>query len=177
MDDDVFPEQDPRPDEDAWEAYLTFVGPLLGASDDVGLNNTELGALEEVLGEPVPFEIGLLLIMGVPDAFPWRNWKGDPAGQLAEWNRDVASTLAIDPADLDGAPQLLPIFGNVAVPIGSSVGDPASDANPLFRIEPTGVQLAGLDVADWLHKQFDMPLPWWPENQLGVFPFWSDRVS
>lgn len=168
----TFVEQDPRPDEDAWEAYLNFVRPLLNASDETGLENAELSQLESVLGSPLPFEIGLLLVMGVPDTFPWRNWKGDQADQLREWNEQVSTSLKLDPDDFNSAPKLLPIYGNVAVPLS-----PAEDASPLFRIEPSGVTLAGLDLGDWLHKEFDMPLPWWPDNTPSNVPFWSDRVS
>ncbi len=172
VDDASLPEQDPRPDEDAWEAYLNFVRPLMEASDATGLENVQLAALEQVIGGSVPFEVGLLLVMGVPDTFPWRNWQVDAASQLAEWNRQVSQTLKLDSDELSQAPQLLPIYANVAVPIG-----PVTDASPLFRVDPSGLTFAGLDLADWLHNEFDMPLPWWPNNQPGDVRFWSDKLS
>ena len=171
MDDSSLPEQDPRPDEDAWEAYLNFVRPFMEASEKTGLENTQLAELETALGAPVPFEVGLLLVMGVPDIFPWRNWQTAAESQLNEWNHQIAQALNVDVEGLSHAPQLLPIYGNIAVPIG-----PVADASPLFRIDPSGPSLAGLDLADWLHKEFDLPLPWWPENELVEVAFWSERL-
>lgn len=172
VDEESFPEQDPRPDEDAWEAYLNFVRPLLHASDDTGLENTQLAELEKACGSPVPFEIGLLLIMGVPNTFPWKNWTADPTTQLAAWNAEVSASLKLDTAELADAPPLLPLYANVAVPLSRS-----DEASPLFRIDPSGVTLAGLDLGDWLNKEFDMPLPWWPDNAPEPVPFWTERVS
>lgn len=175
--DDLFPDQDPRPDEDAWEAYLTFVVPLLGASQDNGINNAQLRSLETALGTSLPFEIGLLLVMGTPGVFPWRQWDADPEQQLLDWDAEVAGCVNVPVDELANAPKLLPIFGNIAVPVSMGDGESSADANPLFRIEPNGVHLAGLDLADWLHKQFDMPLPWWPENHQRTFPFWTERLT
>lgn len=177
MSDDTFPEQDPRPDEDAWEAYLNFVRPILGASDETGLSNADITELETALGAALPFEAGLFLVMGVPDAFPWRMWAADSGDQLDSWNAEIATTLKVPVEELASAPPLLPLFANVAVLCGDSVDEPTNEANPLVRVDPAGVSLAGLDLADWLHREFDAPLPWWPDNQLRTFPFWSERLA
>jgi len=177
VEDGSFPEQDPRPDEDAWEAYLNFVRPFLDASDDTGLESTQLHNLEELLGAPLPYEVGLFLVMGVADTFPWRMWGTDPATQLDEWNQEIRTALALGPDELAGAPSLFPIYANVAVPVGLDENPDAGGSTPLFRVDPSSVQLAGLDLADWLGKQFDLPLPWWPDNVPPPVPFWSDLVT
>jgi len=177
VEDGSFPEQDPRPDEDAWEAYLEFVRPFLDARDDTGLENSQLRTLEELVGAPLPFEVGLLLVMGVPDTFPWRNWNTDPEAQLTEWNAELGTALGLDAQDLLDAPRLFPLYANVAVPLVADQGETPGVTAPVFRVDPGSLQLAGLDLADWLHKQFDVPLPWWPDNQPQTVPFWSDRLG
>lgn len=182
MDDDTFPQLDPRPNEDAWEAYLNFVRPLIGASDDTGLDAPAVKNLNEIVGGTIPYEVELLLVMGVPETFPWHNWSDDPQAQIDKWHAEVCSLLNISEAELAHAPALLPIFANIAIPTGLSASaaeadDDAGNTVPLLRVEASGVSLAGLDLADWLHKQFDAPLPWWPDNQPEPVPFWSDRIS
>ncbi len=74
---------EPRPDEDAWEAFLDLALERIGGERAPGLTNREIGELEEVIGCQLPFEVGLMLVMGVPTAEPWRQWT-DPAKDWAE---------------------------------------------------------------------------------------------
>ncbi|MBT8241639.1 MAG: hypothetical protein HKN94_16780 [Acidimicrobiales bacterium] len=175
MADDLgFPELDPRPDEEAWEAYLTFAAPILGSDDALGLENDQLIALEEELGTQLPFEIGLLLVMGVPPTDGWWRWHSDAAERLAAWNDLIGASLGVSADDLVAAPKLLPLFEDYAVPVEPATGREATESNPILHLGDDGVTVAGLDLADWLHKQFDIPLPWWPENEPRTFPFWSE---
>lgn len=186
MDDDTFPQLDPRPNDDAWEAYLNFVRPLIGASDATGLDAHGVRDLNTALGATIPYEIELFLVMGVPDTFPWRNWNNDPQAQFDEWQDQVRTALGISETELAKVPRLLPIFANVAVPIGlvahttqdsTDGADNPGNTVPLLSVDATGVSMAGLDLADWLHKQFDAPLPWWPDNRPEPVPFWGDRAN
>jgi len=177
MADDLgFPDLDPRPDEDSWEAYLTFATPILGSDDALGLDNDQLTALETQLGAQLPFEIGLLLVMGIPAADGWWHWGDDPTALLEIWQIQVESTLGVTEEEFANAPKLLPLFEGYAVSTEPAEGEDSADSNPVLRIDDSGVSTAGLDLADWLHKQFDVPLPWWPENNERRFRFWNDAT-
>lgn len=193
--DDLFLE--PRPDEDAWEAFLDFALERIGGERSPGLTNRELGELESVVGYQLPFEVGMLLVMGVPRAERWRQWE-DPQADLAEWNDYVLSGICFDieHADFwfDGwgkkperlneridranaafsneVPPLFPIYGHRAVPLTPADGQPNSDGNPVFSVSQTDVIVYGQDLAAWMHHEFGVPLPMWPSDERR-FPFWT----
>lgn len=195
---DGMPALDPTPDEDAWEAYLTFALERLGADGSNGVTNAQLAELEAACGVALPFEIGLLLVMGVPDGERWRRWGDDPAGELAEWNAGLLDGILFDVVENDiwypawgdkpdpdhrgaaiteqfsAAPQLLPLYGHRAVPLAIATDETAMEANPILSIMQTDVIVYGKDLADWLHREFEVPLPMWPPTAKRTFPFWSD---
>ena len=189
---------EPRPDEDGWEAFLDLALERIGGDRSPGLTNRQIGDLEAVLGCRLPFEVGLLLVMGVPAGDSWHQWS-DPEAELAAWNDQVVSGFCFDiehnhfwfdgwgskPATLDAqlsharsqleehVPQLFPIFGNCAAPLTAAHGQSDSDANPVFSVDRSAVIKRGDDLAAWMHAEFDVPLPMWPAEERH-FDFWSD---
>ena len=187
---------EPRPDEDAWEAFLNLALERIGGERSPGLSNRQIGELEDVLGCQLPFEVGLALVMGVPAAEPWHQWS-DPALDWATWTDRVAAGFAFDvehnnvwsldwgpkPSTLSSqldvldrqlaaAPALFPLYGMHAMPLSAAEGQANSDGNPVFSIDSSSVLLLGDDLAAWMHHQFEVPLPMWPADPR-TFPFWS----
>lgn len=207
-DDDDFPIDgllalEPSPDEDAWEAYVVFALEQMGAGDEA--NAIEMGVLrklEQTIGVQLPFEIGLLLVVGVPDSDDWMRWGDDPAQQYADWNDRVLSRLLTDvesgsvwpsawgtrpddaesrrsivvSAHADAAP-LLPLYRNRVVPLTAADGEDSADSNPILALDGATVTTVGTDLASWLNEEFDVPLPMWPETAARSFPFWSDLAE
>lgn len=196
---DGFPMMDPSPDEDAWEAFLEFAWARIDGQDANGIDNPLVSKIEIALGTMLPFEIGLFLVMGVPDGDEWFRWSDDPATDLAQFNERMRGALIADVVDndvwcavwgplpdtgeeraavagaaYDAAPQLLPLHTNFAVPVTVAVDEVSSDANPVFAVSGANVQVGGRDLADWMHHHFDVPLPMWPETPVRSFPFWSE---
>ena len=193
---------DPPPDDEACEAYLIFALNILGGDDNNGLTNDELGELERVLGVTLPFEVGLLLVMGVPSEARWIRWNDDPAAKWAGWNTRLheAVVAAVELDDLwvsswgqrpdeagersdaiatllADAPPLLPLYDDRAIPLTTARDVDMAESNPVLSIEHTGVTVRGTDLANWLHREFDVPLPMWPETAARWFPFWSELPS
>ena len=191
---------EPRPGEDAWEAFMELALERIGGERSSGLSNRQIGDLEGVLGCQLPFEIGLMLVMAVPSAEPWRQWS-DPVADWSAWNEHLVAGFAfgiehndvwsIDwgpkPAtltgqidalreQLDAAPALFPIYGNHVVPLTAAEDQANSDGNPIMLIEGSTVALLGDDLAAWMHGQFEVPLPMWPA-EARAFPFWSALVD
>lgn len=163
---------EPPPDEEAWEAYLLWAMDRLGADGTTSVDMKTLALLEKALGRQVPFEVGLLLVIGVPDSDGWHRWGADPAAQLLDWNRN----LQIANRPIDASP-LLPLYRNHAVPVGLAEGQETASSNPVLRIEGDRVRIAGRDLAAWLTAEFDVPLPMWPDTAPRYFPFWSDLAQ
>ena len=189
---------DPTPDEEAWEDYLDFAHPILGGDDSLGLAAQDVRRLEELVGAEVPWEIGLFLVLGVPSADGWWRW-GDAAEErwaewqttvrasvraavaggawAAEWGERPADESAVEAAveaGVAGAPVLLPLFEDCAVPLTVAEGLSTNIANPILRVSAAGVEQVGVDLADWLHQRFDVPLPMWPPSPTRSFPTWTN---
>ncbi len=190
------------PDEDAWESYLTSTLEQLGADGSTGLTNKKLAELERVVGVQLPFEVGLLLVMGVPDTDGWRQWGENPAEQFKEWNTwlvegvmfdvehnafwlsswglrpdEQAHRLEIVEAAVAAAPPLLPIYGHRCIPLTKARGEESAESNPVLSVYQTDLVVYGTDVADWLHNEFDVPLPLWPKTADRWFPLWSELIE
>lgn len=162
-------ELEPAPDEEAWEAYLLWAMEQLGADESTAVEMETLRRLEEALGMQVPYEIGLLLVIGVPATDGWHRWGDDPAAQLEEWRRG----LGIEGVPEDASP-LLPLYGNNAVPTAVADGLDSPTSNPILRIENGAVTVVGANLAAWLTSEFGVPLPMWPDTPPRHFPFWSN---
>ncbi len=196
---DETPFLEPSPEEDAWEAYLGFALEHLGADGSTGLTNKQLAVVEDALGHELPFELGLLLVMGVPDDERWYDWRDDPADQLAQWDAWVLEGIVFDirendfwsptfgprPDDLDERvavaetafsrlPRLFPIGGHRAMPVTVPHGFDSASGNPVLSVVQTDVIQYASDLADWLHKDFGVPLPLWEPTGERRFPFWSE---
>lgn len=160
---DSFLQLDPEPDDEAWESYLEFVMPMLDSVDANGLDAAALARLEEALGHQVPYEVGLLLTIGVPDGDLWWTWKDDPVRQLARFR-----------ADADVEADLLPLYGRCAIALGVGDGVETDARNPVLRLDGAQSTMVGSDLAAWLHAEFNLPLPMWPAPAPRSFPYWSD---
>lgn len=195
------PALDPSPDEEAWEAFLVFALDHMGGNPDNGLSNANLQTLEAAVGRQLPFELGLLLVLGVPDGDRWWRWDEDPAARVTDWNSALLDGILFDveenglwlpswgdrptaSADRSAAVSqlvaeaspLLPIYGHRAMPLDVAVDETAPEANPVFSIVQTDIITYGTDLASWLHREFEVPLPMWPETATRTFPFWSDLM-
>ncbi len=192
---------EPRPDEDAWEAFLDFALDRIGGERSSGLSNRQIGELEAVIGCLLPFEVGLLLVMGVPRDDNWLQWD-DPEADFASWNEKVLAGICFDvehddfwfaewgprpgvlAARLDRAraafahhiPPLFPIYGRCAVPLTAADGAANSDGNPVWSVDRTDVTARGDDLAAWMHGEFAVPLPMWPSEERR-FPFWTELIE
>ena len=143
-----------------------------------------------------------MLIMGVPDAEPWFRWEDDVAGQWAQWNTWLVDGLLFDvehngfwlpdwgaqPAELADkqaitrerfaqAPTIFPLFGHRAMPLMTAPSATSNMGNPVFSVWGTDVIIYGNDLADWMHREVDVPLPEWSPDTERVFPFWSELVE
>lgn len=204
MADDTFgfdetPFLEPAPDEEAWEKYLEFALEQLGTDGSSGLTNAQLAVVEDALGYELPFEVGLLLVMGVPDDDGWLDWRDDPAEQLRSWQAWVTKGIVFDvrendfwsptfgprPDDVDeraagaaaavaGLEPLLPLYRHRAIPVSTPAGHDNASGNPVLSIMQTDVIEYGRDLADWLHRDFRVPLPTWEMPGDRRFPFWSE---
>jgi len=188
---------EPRPDEDGWEAFLDLALERIGGERGPGVTNRQIGELEAVIGYQLPFEVGLLLVMGVPLGDGWHQWD-DPESDWAAWNERVIGGICIDiehddfwfdawgpkPAALDqqialarqafqtSVPPLFPIYKDRAVPLTVPGGFENSDGNPVISIAGSEAIFLG-DLASWLHQDFQVPLPMWPAEERS-FPYWSE---
>lgn len=199
LDGDETPFLEPAPDEEAWAAYLEFAVEHLGADGSTGLTNAQLAEAEQALGATLPFEVGLFLVMGVPDTDGWIDWRTDPAGSLAEWDAWVLDGITFDvrergfwspafgprPDSADQRvarvgdvfptlPRLFPLHRRRAVPVSAAEGHTTNDGNPVLAVERTEVTVYAADLAAFLHRDFGVPLPMWPPDTERRFPFWSE---
>lgn len=193
---------DPTPDEDAWEAYLLFAMEQIGGEESNAIEMQSLRALEKSIGVQLPFEVGLLLVIGVPDSDEWYRWGSDPSTQYAEWKERTVQSILGDvetkefwapawgprPDSADAresvvraehamSAPLLPLFNDRVVPLTAADGEATAESNPVLAIEGAFVTTAGTDIAAWLTNEFDVPLPMWPETAARSFPFWSDLAD
>lgn len=196
------PHIEPSADEEAWEAYLDLALDQLGADGSTGLTNAQVMAIEEAVGATLPFEVGLLLVMGTPEGDGWFDWRQDPVEQFAHWQRWVLDGLLFDVEQNDfwsphfgprpdkpgkrrdqleiafaTLPKLFPLYGHRAVPLDAPEGWPSNDGNPVLSIAASDVIVYGQDLAGWLHADFDAPLPTWPTDTDRRFRFWSDLIG
>lgn len=200
MDIDETPFIEPSPDEDAWEAYLDFALDRLGDDRSDGLTNAALAELEGIVGHRLPFEIGMLLVIGQPDTPPWVRWDDDPAAVWASWNGGVVDALveAVDDglwlpswgsrpdtgtgrrelvADAVDTSPLFPLWGRCAVPLATADGQSTNDNNPILTVSGARIAVAGMDLAAWMHNCFDVPLPMWPSEPTRHFALWSELAD
>lgn len=193
---------EPSPDEEAWEAFLVFALEHMDAGDEaMAIDMRTLRKLEKAIGVQLPFEVGLLLVIGVPDSDDWIRWGDDPGAQYRQWTEDVLGRVVTDLESAGRWPDawgarpdsselrseavrehhaaaapLLPLTRNRVVPLTIADGEEASESNPILSIDGANVTTVATDMAAWLNAEFDVPLPMWPETAPRRFSFWSDLV-
>lgn len=200
--DDETPFLEPAPDEEAWEAYLGFAMEHLGSDGSRGLTNAQLAVVEDAVEAELPFEIGLLLVMGVPDGEGWPDWRDNPAGHVAAWHERLIGGITFDirengfwspsfgprPDDVDEQveaavraypelPTLFPVHGHRAIPISAAPGFDTASGNPILSVVQTDVIVYADDLAGLLHRDFGVPLPLWQREGERRFAFWSDLAD
>lgn len=193
---------EPRPDEDAWEAYLLFAMEAIGGDESTAIEMSALRSLERAIGVQLPFEVGLMLVIGVPESDDWYRWGSNPATQYAEWKELTVQRILSDveaqdfwaaswgerPASAEAresvvraehamSAPLLPLYRDHAIPLTSADGEQAAESNPVLAVNGASVTTVGTDIAAWLTSEFDVPLPMWPETADRSFPFWSDLLA
>jgi hypothetical protein len=153
------------------------------------------------VGCQLPFETGLLLVMGAPVAEGWHQWH-EPDADWAAWNEQLVGGVCFDiehnnfwfdgwgpqPTALaarlqtareqfeSNVPKLFPIYNGRAMPLTAADGQENSDGNPVFSVDRTEVLMFGDDLAAWMHREFEVPLPMWPAEERR-FPFWTDLTE
>jgi len=194
---------EPSPDEEAWEAYTIFALENMGAGNEAtSIDMGTLRKLEEAIGVQLPFEIGLLLVVGVPESNEWVRWGDDPAHEYAQWNEHVLSRILSDVESADfwspawgtrpdirddrrsvvtaahaNSAALLPLYRNHVVPLTVAHGEETAESNPILALDGARVTTVGTDLAAWLNTEFGVPLPMWPETAERSFQFWSDLID
>lgn len=154
---------DPAPDEAAWEAFLIFALNGMQGRSENGASSEVVQAIEAAAGGEMPFEVGLLLVMGVPDGDGWRRWGQDPGAEYVEWrasfNERVMAGIEAGgrwveawgerPADADGrativsaelaeAPPLMPLYDRCVVPLAVARNEESTSSNPVFIVDGIG---------------------------------------
>lgn len=193
---------EPAPDEDAWEAYLLFAMEEIDGVESTAIDMQSLRTLEKAIGVQLPFEVGLLLVVGVPDSDDWFRWGSDPTTQYEEWKERTVQGILTDveaqgfwaaawgprPGSGDAresvvraehakSTPLLPLYKNHVVPLTAAEGEEAAESNPVFAISGASISTVGSDIAAWLTNEFDVPLPMWPETSPRTFSFWCDLAQ
>jgi hypothetical protein len=140
-----------------------------------GLTDEQLLRAEEVLGFSMPFDLKLLLRrLHDPDGvfFPWRTFRRKDYLEQIEWVAqgilfDVEKSAfwwsrrwgdrPADPkargdivrADMETWPKLLPLTGHRFLP-----AQPLKGGNPVLSIHQTDIIYYGVDLLDWLGREF-----------------------
>ena len=56
--------------------------------------------------------------------------------------------------------------------------EPATSGNPVFSVHQTDIIVYGVDLEDYLRKEFDLPRREPPSNPPAAIPFWDvDRLQ
>jgi len=188
--------------EDDWEGFLLVALDSL-EEECFGMSNSLLAEVEGVVGMQLPFEVGMLLIMGVPDDDRWVRWEDNPQKVWDDWTETVRSGVQFDvehnafwlaewgpkPKALADqrdrvaehvavAPPLFPLYGHRAIPLSTPTGYPSSMGNPVLSIVQTDVIRFGNDVGAWMHKDFGVPLPAWSAEgeRWRNFGMWTEMM-
>lgn len=199
---DTFSLPEDTQDEEQWEAFLLLALEQLDGQQSTGLSNSGLAEVEDIVGHQLPFEVGLLLILGVPEDERWYRWAENPQAIWAEWNAYLYGGVLFDveendvwnadwgprPADADGrkevvasliqhAPPLFPLYGHRAIPLTPATNRDEAMGNPVLSVVQTDVIVYGDDLAAWMHREFEVPLPTWQGDNERRFPFWTDLIE
>lgn len=176
-------------------AYLDSVADRMrgrGLEVAAGLSSDEIAAAETLHGFRFPPDLRSLLSRAVPvgDGFP--DWRAPGSAFIrdrlalpalgivfdvenndfwrAEWGawpaaaaiRERVGRLVAD------APFLIPICGQRYMP-----ASPHAAGNPIFSVYQTEVVCHGVDLVDYLRREFGVPDPRRTPGELREIPFWS----
>jgi hypothetical protein len=181
--------------------YLDRLVKILGTHPEVerfdpGLSLVEIQALERRFKFMFPPDLKGLLKFVVPIGKHFPNWRGDPdelqkrldlpfegiwfdvehnGFRLPEWGATPSDPQArreiVRQAILD-APRLFPIFSHRYIP-----AEPNKSGNPVFSVHQTDIIHYGNDLANYFHREFQVPLPVWAAREPRPIWFWDDALG
>lgn len=159
-----------------------------------GLSGDELSRVQEEAEAVFPEDLCELLSDCLPAGRGFPDWRRDPASVMAEWRKRLLEGILADvfeengpwldewderPPDeaearsivtelVDAAPALIPIHGHRGIP-----NEPQERGNPVFSVMQTDVIVYGVDLDDYLRREFHgrrlRPVP----DQQREIRFWT----
>jgi hypothetical protein len=154
-----------------------------------GLTDAEFARIEPEYGFEFADDHRAFLAVGLPVnvrpeegqtwSRPWPEWRGgdlDSLRRQLDWGErpsDGATALDTARRHLRAAPMLVPVYAHRYLPAGSG-----SFGHPVLSMWQTDVIYYGLDLADYMHQEFDeargdVDKNW---NPRATVPFWRDLV-
>ena len=162
-----------------------------------GLSKHELERIENRFKFVFPSDLRSLLSAALPVSAGFPHWRSAPEEDLEDALDWPAEGICFDiqrngfwldawgrrPLDLDEAcsvarehiaeaPTLIPIYGHRYLP-----DEPTEAGNPVFSVHQSDVIYYGLDLPDYLDREFGAPGNNGPIVGVRPVQFWSDLVS
>ncbi|SNY50309.1 hypothetical protein [Paractinoplanes atraurantiacus] len=158
-----------------------------------GLSDAELAAIEDEFGFTFAGDHRAFLSAGLPTGRGWPDWRGPDRAALRErlawpvegvlfdvgsndfwyggWGpRPPAAEAAVAAARgyLLTAPRLVPVYAHRFLPAGVS-------GHPVLSVYQTDIIYYGVDLTDWLHREFGLGSAS-PGEPRATVPFWRDLL-
>ena len=163
-----------------------------------GLSDSALAAVARAFGCQFPPELKMFLGTAVPRGSGWTDWTRDANEIVAESREHVARAFTFDvregqywldqfgprPDDAEVAvrlavsavaewPPLIPVYGHRFMP-----SKPEGPGNPVLSVyQAVDSIYYGLDFADYLANEFDIPRPSWAGQHRREVPVWSEAFD
>jgi hypothetical protein len=159
-----------------------------------GLDDSEVEGVEVALGHALPPELGCLLRVGLPHGDSWPDWRTDPLGEAAsarewvvrafesdvvansywrdDWGErptDMAAAAGVARSAVLAGPPLARVFGHRFMPT-----KPHAEGNPVLSVwQAVDTIYYGADLADYLHREFQIPKPAWAASKPRPVEYWG----
>lgn len=180
------------------EDYLAVVRSHLerrGVRFAPGLSDAEVAEVEARYGFRFPPDLRSLLQFALPINDDFYDWRAEPESQIRRmlslpfdgmaeflvsevrfwpeaWGprpSDDWEALKAAQSHVERAPRLIPIYAHRYIP-----ERPAQSGNPVFSTVQTDTICYGYDLADYLYREFRVPLPTWSVRYPRPIAFWDD---